>query len=119
VDICSEAFGHKGGQFVNLLDTPCPRSDVESRFFLGYDVTGEEYSFEGERFSADYCALAYASKFIPVAEKIWAEGKLQLHPQRVEAGGLNGALDGFQIMREGKYSGEKLVYRVDETSWPK
>lgn len=51
------------------------------------------------------------------AEKLWAEGKFLTHPQRVEKGGFQGALEGMQIMREGKYSGFKFVYRVDETIW--
>jgi hypothetical protein len=49
---------------------------------------------------------------------VWAEGKLKPHPQRVGSGGLLGAIEGMQEMRVGNYSGEKLVYRVDETNWP-
>lgn len=92
---------------------------MTSTFFLGYDVSGEEYIFEGEKFPANPDAHTYALEFLPIAEKLWAEGRLKPHPQRVEADGLNGALQGLQIMRDGKYSGEKLVYRVEETTWPK
>lgn len=116
--ICAQAFGAQGGQYVNLLGPECPRSDVQSTFFLGYDVSGEEYIFEGERFEAKPDALAYALAFCPIAEKLWADGKLKPHPQRVGKGGLQGVLEGLQILREGRYSGEKLVYRVEDTEWP-
>lgn len=91
---------------------------MKSTFFLGYDVSGEEYIFEGESFPAQPDALAYARAFVPVAERLWAEGKWRPHPLRLEKGGLNGVLHGLQILREGKYSAEKLAYRVAETQWP-
>lgn len=118
VAICAEAFGDEGGRFVDLLDVPCPRSDVKSTFFLAYDVSGEEYIFESEKFPANPAAYEFAKEFVPVAEKVWAEGLIKPHPLQIGAGGFVGALDGLQTMREGKYSGQKLVYRVDETSWP-
>ncbi|KAF2099072.1 putative zinc-binding oxidoreductase ToxD [Rhizodiscina lignyota] len=116
--ICADAFGAQGGQYVNLLETDCPRADVKSTFFLGYDISGEDYIFEGTKFEAKPDALAYAVGFFPIAEKLWAERKWKPHPQRLGPGGLQGVLEGLQILREGKYSGEKLVYRVEETVWP-
>jgi hypothetical protein len=116
--ICAEAFGAQGGQYVNLLGSDCPRPDVNSTFFLGYDISGEDYIFEGEKFKANPDALAYAVAFFPVAERLWAEGKVKPHPQKLGPGGLGGVLEGLQILREGKYSGEKLVYSVGETVWP-
>lgn len=47
-----------------------------------------------------------------MAEKLFAQGKLKPHPQMVGDGGLKGVFDGLQKMREGKVSGQKLVYRV-------
>ncbi|KAF2152779.1 putative zinc-binding oxidoreductase ToxD [Myriangium duriaei CBS 260.36] len=115
--ICADAISTRGGQYVNLLGTDCPRSDVESSFFLGYDVSGEDFIFEAETYSANPEAAAYATKFMPIAEKLWNEGKLKPLPQRIGPGGFQGVLDGLQVLREGKYSGEKLVYRTEETVW--
>ena len=57
-------------------------------------------------------------KFAPVVEKLWADGKFVEHPQRVQKGGLRGIVEqGLQTMREGRYSGEKLVYLVGDTEW--
>lgn len=81
-------------------------------------MLGDAYIFEGESYPAKPDDFNFAVKFYEVAEKLWAAGKWIPHPQRVGKGGLRGILDGMQEMREGKVSGEKLVYLVDETSWP-
>lgn len=54
------------------------------------------------------------SAFWEVAGKLFAEGKLVPHPQKVNLGGegLEGVLEGLRAMREGKVSGFKLVYSV-------
>lgn len=115
--ICAEAFGSEGGAYCSLLEVNCPRPDVESIFFLGYSLSGEEYIFEGEKFEAQPEDFVFAVKFMEVAEKLWAQGKWTPHPQRIMRRGLLGIVEGMQEMREGKVSGEKLVYRVDETKW--
>lgn len=115
--ICAAAFGSHGGTYCNLLGIDCPRSDVESVFFLGYDMSGEAYKFEGESYPARPEALAFGRKWYKIAEQLWASGKWQTHRQKVGGMGLLGVLDGMQIMRKGLVSGEKLVYRVDETEW--
>jgi hypothetical protein len=116
--ICAEAFGDEGGIYCNLLDVDCPRQDVRSEFFLAYSESGEAYIFEGKYYEAQPEDFVFASSFAAIAEKLWHEGKWRPHPQRVERGGFSRVPDGLQQMREGKVSGEKLVYLVDETEWP-
>lgn len=116
--ICADAFGEDGGIYCNLLGIDCPRKDVTSIFFLGYSLSGESYIFEGDHYKAQPEDFEFGARFYRVAEKLWHEGKIRAHPERVGPGGLIGVLDGLQEMREGRYSGEKLVYRIDETSWP-
>lgn len=116
--ICAAAFGPHGGTYCNLLGTECPRSDVESIFFLGYDMSGEAYIFEGESYPAKPEALEFGRRWYAVAEELWASGKWRNHRQKVGEDGLMGVLDGMEKMRQGLVSGEKLVYLVDETAWP-
>ncbi|KAI8944970.1 putative zinc-binding oxidoreductase ToxD [Xylaria longipes] len=123
--ICAAAFSpqsgthHKGDLiYCNLLGMDCPRDDVESIFFLGYSLSGESYIFEAEKFPARPEDLQFARKWFPMVEKLLAEGKLKTHPEKVGEGGLLGCLEGMEEMRQGRVSGVKLVYRVDETSWP-
>ncbi|KAK3653409.1 hypothetical protein LTR56_004613 [Elasticomyces elasticus] len=117
--ICADAIGASGGMHCTLLPVETSREEVESIFFLGYDITGESYKFEGESYPAKPELFEWTKKFTTLAEKLWAEGKWQPHPQSVKEGGLLGAVEGMNLMREGKGpSGEKWVYRVDDTKWP-
>lgn len=116
--ICADAIGAEGGVYCNLLGVDCPRQDVRSEFFLVYSQSGEQFIFEGEHYEAQPEHFVFASGFAEVAERLWHKGKIRLHPQRVERGGLFGVADGLQQMREGKVSGEKLVYLIEETKWP-
>lgn len=91
---------------------------MQSIFFLGYSMSGEAYIFEGETMEAKPEDFVFGSKWYGIAELLWAQGKWTPHPQRIEEGGLIGINDGLQQMRESKVSGEKLVYRIDDTVWP-
>lgn len=114
----AEALGSNGGTYVNLLgEYDVPRPDVESIFFLGYGLSGEAYIFEGQHWEAQPTYFEFAKRFLPIAEKLWSEGKWTEHPQEVRPGGLLGVLDGMKDMKEGKISGCKLVYNVDDTKW--
>lgn len=115
--ICAEAMGSSGGLYCNLLGEDCPREDVKSIFFLGYSQSGEEYIFEGDTYPAQPEDFVFAKGFAEVAEKLWVEGKWRPHPQRVGGKGFKGAIEGMNEMKEGKVSGVKLIYRVDETVW--
>lgn len=109
----------EGGTYVSLLPVECPRSDVKSIFFLGYSMSGEDYILEGDSYPAQPEDFEFGKKWVTLAEKLWSEGKLKTHPENMLQGGLLGALKGMQAMKEGKGpSGEKWVYRVDETRWP-
>jgi hypothetical protein len=44
-----------------------------------------------------------------------ASAQLAVHPPKVGKDGLKGVLDGMEQLRQGKVTGVKLVYRVDET----
>lgn len=116
--ICAEAIGAQGGKYISLLGPNCPRSDVESIFFLAYSVSGEAYIFEDEHWPVVPEYRLRQENFAPIADQLWAEGKYKPNRQRLEKGGLLGAIEGMHILKEGKYSGEKLVYRVDDTDWP-
>ena len=116
--ICADAIGPLGGKYCNLLDVEIPRPDVESIYFLAYSASGEPYIFENERYEADSEYFEHAMRFAEEANKLWAQGKWESHPRSEQNGGLTGALEGMAVMRAGRYSGEKLVYRIDETKWP-
>lgn len=117
--ICAKVFSSDGGIYCNLLGIDCPRKDVKSVFFLGYGMFGEKYIFEGDVYPAVPEDFNFAVKWTTTAEKLWAMGRWKNHPEKVREEGLLGAVKGMQEMREDRGpSGEKWVYRVDDTMWP-
>jgi hypothetical protein len=85
------------------------------QFVNAYTCIGDPYTMFGQYTEAVPENYRLSSQFWEVAEKLFAEGKLVPHPQKVnlDGEGLEGVLKGLQIMRDGKVSGFKLVYRID------
>ncbi|KAI0409037.1 putative zinc-binding oxidoreductase ToxD [Xylaria palmicola] len=104
--------------YCNLLGVDCPRDDVKSVFFLGYSLSGESYIFESETYPAQPEDFEFGKRWIKMVERLWGEGRLKTHPEKVGGRGLLGAVEGMEDMRQGRVSGVKLAYRVDETAWP-
>ncbi|KAK0621027.1 putative zinc-binding oxidoreductase ToxD [Immersiella caudata] len=119
-EITSQAIGSKGGEVCFLLGgCETGREDVKGMATLGYTVMGEDFTFglSGmSEFLAKVEDLEFGKKFWALAERLLAEGKVKPHPVEVGSGGLAGVFDGLQAMREGRVSGKKLVYVVDETN---
>ena len=113
--ICEEAISSKGGSIGYLLQAKHSRTDVENKFTLGYTVIGEPFDKFGRHFDAKPEDFEFSKKFFDVSQKLIEEGKVKPHPAKVGKDGLKGAFDGFQQFRDGKISGVKLVYKVEET----
>ena len=54
-------------------------------------------------------------RFCELSTKLLASSQVSVHPPKVGKDGLKGVFDGMQQLREGKVSGTKLVYKVEET----
>lgn len=125
VQICADALSTSSSatkKYTSLLRvSDFPRDDVEKTTTLAYSAIGEDMSFGGQgdvippKIPAKDEDARFMEMFIPIAEKLLADGKIKVHPPSVQGGGLHGILDGWQAMREGKVSGKKLVYRVVDT----
>ncbi|KAF5015224.1 hypothetical protein F66182_13521 [Fusarium sp. NRRL 66182] len=115
--ICAEALtSEAGAKYGSILPVKIPREDIESTSTLMYTVFGEEFKFgKDSNFPASPEDFEYTKKFIALTEKLLAEGKLKTHRVKVGADGLKGVVKGLEDMKAGKVSGQKLVYRVDET----
>jgi hypothetical protein len=114
--ICEEAISSNGGTIGYLLNIKHNRSDIKKKFTLGYTITGEEFDKMGKHFPASEEDFEHAKMFWALSEKLIHAGQLKPHPVEVRGDGLKGVFGGFLDMREGKVSGKKLVYRVEETS---
>ena len=61
------------------------------------------------------CEANVLCRFWEISSKLIASAQLAVHPPKVGKDGLEGVLDGMEQLRQGKVTGVKLVYRVDET----
>ena len=134
--ISSEAISSKGGEVSYLLNPKHDRTDVENKVSvlspdqvclhvlthlpqatLGYTITGEAFKFFGGMdVPAKPQDFEFGKSFWELATKLLASQQLTVHPAKVGSGGLQGVLKGLDELREGKVSGVKLVYKIDETA---
>jgi NADPH:quinone reductase-like Zn-dependent oxidoreductase len=116
LQICADALtSESGGRYGSILPVKSPREDVESVSTLMYTVFGEAFNFGPAQIPASNDDFEWAKKFMSLTEKLLAEGKLKPHKETVGKDGLEGALKGLDDLRQGRVSGEKLVYKVSET----
>lgn len=59
---------------------------------------------------------AHMAQFLKKVPGFVSAGLIKPNPVKLWEGGLNGINDGLNYMREGKNSGEKIVYRISEDS---
>ncbi len=113
--ICAEALTSDGdAHYGCLLKPDFPRKDVALTNTIAYTSFGESFHMRGTTFEAkdlqdDY---KFAVQWTSIFEKLLAEGKVKVHPPKVMDGGLDKLLDGLDLLRNDKVSGQKLVYRV-------
>ncbi|KAL6797815.1 GroES-like protein [Trichoderma sp. SZMC 28013] len=112
-EICCNAIGSQGGKYAGLSGLEeLPREDVTNLHIMAYTAFGEAFDFGDEKVPANPKGYDFAVKFMGLAQELLWQGRIKPHPQSVRPGGWSGVLDGLQEMREGKVSGEKLVYPV-------
>lgn len=86
------------------------RDDVVIAHTLIYTALGRPL---GPNFPASPEDRAHMASWMPKLEQLVAEGKLKANPVKLWAGGLEAVSEGFQYMRDGKVSAEKLVYNIE------
>ncbi|KAH8691552.1 chaperonin 10-like protein [Talaromyces proteolyticus] len=114
-EFCDNALSTEGGKYNSWPSVGIERSNVNSSQTIVYTSIGEAFELGPMSFPAKPEDKAFAEEFLAVAEPLLAEGKIKVHPAKLGKGGLQGVLDGLQQLKEGKVSGEKLVYNVGET----
>ncbi|KAL5364836.1 chaperonin 10-like protein [Aspergillus floccosus] len=112
---CDQALSTDGGDYSTLLPRRIDRANLNSRATMAYTAFGEEFQFGDRVISAKLEDRAFAKEFCTIVEQLLQAGQLRVHPPELRGGGLQGVLDGLQLMREGKVSAKKLVYNVVET----
>ncbi|KAE8374909.1 chaperonin 10-like protein [Aspergillus bertholletiae] len=114
-EYCEQAMSTDGGDYGVLFAISIDRENINTRVTLGYTAIGEQFNLGEMSFPASMEDKIFASEFCTLAEKLLADGKIKVHPPKVNPGGLQGVLEGLELLKENKVSGEKLVYNVAET----
>jgi NADPH:quinone reductase-like Zn-dependent oxidoreductase len=112
--ICDEALSTDSAscRYGGVLRTKSPREGVKSTNTIMYTMYGEEFQKGPNVTPASKDDYEFAKMWMGLTEKLVAAGKVKPHPKKVGTGGLEGVMDGMQQMKEGKVSGEKLVYNI-------
>jgi len=116
--ICADALSSLGGDYTTLLAIKdFPRDDIKTNRVLAYSALGEPMKFgaDGREIPGKPEDFEFAAMWMEIVEELLAGGKLKAHSPNVQPHGLNGVLEGLNLLRGGKVSGEKLVYRIAET----
>ena len=114
--ICAEALtSEAGAHYGAILDPEFPRKDVKYTTTVAYVGLGEDFGKYDQSFTGNESHGRFQTKWWEEARSLLAAGKVKPHPVGLRQRGLVGAIEGFQEMEEGKYTAEKLVYRVQET----
>lgn len=107
------------GVYSTLLPVPAQKvksfnSEVTWKSTLGYTVVGEFFKFGPNEIPAKPEDFEFGKMFWELSRGLLAEGKIKVHKPSVNkyGKGLAGTLEGMQAMKEGKVSGEKLVYTL-------
>ena len=101
-----------GGIYCNLMGVEAPRDDIETIFFLGYTAIGQPFTYEGEDWPLVPEDYELAKRFAILVEDLLEKRMIKTHPATVRDGGLEAISSGMQDIRDGKISGEKLVYII-------
>ncbi|KAK3994450.1 zinc-binding dehydrogenase [Cladorrhinum sp. PSN332] len=116
-EFCAKSLASSGGgKLATLHPVLPPRSNsVQVASTLAYTVFGEDWGMGEKRYPAKVEDFEFGKMWWALAEGLIAEGKVRPAVIKVGEGGLKGALEGMQLLRDSKVSGYKLVYRVSET----
>jgi len=110
--LCAEVLAY-GGKYGKFLSGKFLREDAKVTTTIAYMATGEPLAkgpYQQEDTSAEF---EFMKKWIAIVDPLLAAGKIKPHPQKI-GHGFDGILDGMDLMRDGKLSGGKLVFNVEE-----
>lgn len=115
--------GHKasidGGRAMSFMATHASidpatmkEGNIATSFPLAYTTIGEDLNKAGKFIPARSQDKAYIIAFSSLLEDLLAKGKIKPIRHTVCGRGLHGIAEGLTLMREGKVTGEKLVYNI-------
>lgn len=115
--ICAEALSSEpaGCRYASFLENKSPRSDITSIGTNLYTIWGEFFKTGDREYPASKDDFSWAEEFMARAEGLIARGEVKPHRETRRENGLQGVVQGLEDLKNGSVSGEKLVYRVEDT----
>ncbi|KAF5349761.1 hypothetical protein D9758_010176 [Tetrapyrgos nigripes] len=110
----SDALSDEGGTVSVVRQIKPARDEVKHVFALALDLSERPYSFPFE-YTPKPGMADFADKSSKMIARLLREGKLTPAPIKVYPDGLASFKEGFEYMKSGQVSGEKIVYRVADT----
>ena len=91
------------------------RKTVKADWVLGISMTGERIAIEGAyECEAQPDRRVFGGSWFALLQGLLNNGKIKSHPPKVMSGGLEGVIDGIDILRRRGVSGQKLIYFIGE-----
>jgi NADPH:quinone reductase-like Zn-dependent oxidoreductase len=119
IEVTVSAMSSKGGVYSTLLPIPDEKvaainSKVKNQSTLAYTILGESFNFGTNEVPALPENEKFAKMFWELTRELLEQGKVKVHKPSVNkyGSGLDGALKGMAAMKDGKVSGEKLVFTL-------
>jgi len=118
--ISVSSFSTSGGVYSTLLPVPedtvlSINPKVTAKYTLAYTIVGEAFTIGGSsEFSAKPQDFEFGKMFWEMSRGLLEEGKIKVHRPSVNKYGksFEGIVKGMDAMRQGKVSGEKLVFTL-------
>lgn len=119
--IAVSSLSSSGGVYTTLL--PVPEDEVrkindkvQNKSTLGYTVVGESFKFGPHEMPAKPEDFEFGKMFWDLSKGLLEKGLIRVHKPTVDkfGSGLKGVVEGMDFMRQGKVSGEKLVFTIDK-----
>lgn len=117
--ISASAIRPSGGVLSTLLPANAEQvaainPNIKPNGTLAYTVIGEAFTLPGRAIPAVPEDFEFGKAFWNLSADLLAAGKIKVHRPAVNkyGSGLEGVLKGLDALREGKVSGEKLVFTL-------
>lgn len=118
--ITVSAMSSQGGVYSSLLPIPDDEvskanDKVQNKSTLAYTVVGEHFKFGPNEIPAKQDDFEFGKMFWELSTNLLAKGAVKVHRPSVNkfGPGWQGVVKGMDAMREGKLSGEKFVFTID------
>ncbi|KAI0051438.1 dehydrogenase [Auriscalpium vulgare] len=111
-----DVLGEEGGVIAAILPYPAPppKESIKVINSAAFTLLGKDFDFPFNHVSTPDVKERVRG-YVKVLESIIASGKVKPNPTLVFPKGLASVADGFEFMKAGKVSAQKITYRISDT----